>query len=70
LDSINGAGRLPGFAAGGLYNSQDSNSFMAQNITRAIQDSVIDRPVKTYVVGTEMSNQQQFDRTIKSRSIV
>jgi hypothetical protein len=70
LNSINDAGLQPRFATGGLYNPQESSSLMANNITRAIQESVIDRPVKTYVVGTEMSNQQQFDRTIKSRSIV
>ena len=70
LDSINGAGRLPGFAAGGLYTAPNSSSFGEENITRAIQESITDRPIKTFVVGTEMSNQQQFDRTIKSRSIV
>lgn len=70
LNSMNNAGRLPGFAAGGLYTSSDSSNFTTDNLTRAIQDSITERPIKTFVVGTEMSNQQQFDRTIKSRSIV
>ena len=70
LNSMNDAGLQPRFATGGIYNPQESSSLMTNNITRAIQESIIDRPVKTYVVGTEMSNQQQFDRTIKSRSIV
>jgi hypothetical protein len=70
LNSINDAGLQPRFAAGGLYKGQDSGNFAAENITRAIQDSIIDRPVRTYVVGTDMSNQQQFDRTIKSRSVI
>ena len=70
LNSMNDAGLQPRFATGGLYNSNDSNNFVSENIARAIQESVVDRPIKTYVVGTEMSNQQQFDRTIKSRSIV
>jgi hypothetical protein len=55
---------------GGLYTGQDSGNFAAENITRAIQESITDRPVRTYVVGTDMSNQQQFDRTIKSRSVI
>jgi hypothetical protein len=70
LNSMNDAGLQPRFATGGIYNPQESSSLMTNNITRAIQESIIDRPVKTYVVGTDMSNQQQFDRTIKSRSIV
>jgi uncharacterized protein (UPF0212 family) len=70
LNSINDAGLQPRFAAGGLYTGQDSGNFAAENITRAIQDSIIDRPMRTYVVGTDMSNQQQFDRTIKSRSVI
>lgn len=70
LNSINDAGLQPRFAAGGLYKGQDSGNFAAENITRAIQDSIIDRPVRTYVVGTDMSNQQQFDRTLKSRSVI
>jgi hypothetical protein len=27
-------------------------------------------PIKTYVTATDMSNQQQFNRTIKSRSLL
>ena len=70
LNSINDAGLQPRFAMGGLYTGQDSGNFAAENITRAIQESITDRPVRTYVVGTDMSNQQQFDRTIKSRSVI
>ena len=70
LNSINDAGLQPRFANGGLYRGQESGNFAAENITRAIQESIIDRPVKTYVVGTDMSTQQQFDRTIKSRSVI
>lgn len=70
LNSINDAGLQPRFAAGGLYKGQDSGNFASENITRAIQDSIMDRPMRTYVVGTDMSNQQQFDRTIKSRSVI
>ena len=70
LNSINDAGLQPRFAAGGLYTGQDSGNMAAENITRAIQDSIVDRPMRTYVVGTDMSSQQQFDRTIKSRSVI
>jgi hypothetical protein len=69
LNTINDAGLQPRFANGGLFTADQGGNFVAENITRAIQDGM-DRPVKTYVVGTEMSSQQQFDRTIKSRSII
>lgn len=69
LNAINDTGLRPRFAAGGLVNTNNMGNFAAENITNAISTS-LDRPVKTYVVGQDMSNQQQFDRTIKSRSIM
>jgi hypothetical protein len=68
LNSINDSGLRPKFAMGGLVSSQNTG-MNETSITRAIQDGM-DRPFRTYVVGTDMTNQQQFDRTIKSRSIV
>jgi hypothetical protein len=71
LNSINDSGLRPGFAAGGLFTSPvNSSNMSSDSIARAIETSITDRPLKTYVVGTEMSNQQQFDRTIKSRSVI
>jgi hypothetical protein len=70
LNSINDAGLQPRFAMGGLYKDTNSGYNVAENITNAITSSFNDRPIKTYVVGKDMSNQQQMDRTIKSRSLI
>jgi hypothetical protein len=70
LNSINDAGLQPRFAMGGLYKDVNSGYNVAENITNAITSSFNDRPIKTYVVGKDMSNQQQMDRTIKSRSLI
>ena len=67
LESMNNAGNQPQFATGGLYSSQ-SNSNMT--LGDAITKSLTDRPIKTYVVANNMSNQQQLDRVIKSRSLI
>lgn len=67
LESMNNAGNQPQFAIGGLY-SQQSNTNMT--LGDAISKSLTDRPIKTYVVANNMSNQQQLDRVIKSRSLI
>ena len=43
-----------------------SNETLIERLT----DSISNRPIQTYVVSNIMSNQQQFDRTIKSRSLI
>ena len=71
LNTINDAGNVPGFAAGGLVsnnNKLEQNS--SQTIVDAIQQSLGTTPIRTYVTATDISNQQQFDRTIKSRSLI
>jgi hypothetical protein len=70
LNSINDAGLQPRFAMGGLYKDSNNGYNVADNITEAISSSFNSRPIRTYVVGTDMSNQQQMDRTIKSRSLI
>ena len=69
LNAINSAGLQPRFTMGGLA-SQSSSTDTAQAISTAITAGFNDRPVKTYVVGQDMSTQQQFDRTLKSRSLL
>lgn len=69
LNAINDYGRRPRFAMGGLVEPQSPAQMLNENLTRAISDSMV-RPVKTYVVGQDMSSQQQFDRLIKSRSMM
>jgi uncharacterized protein YeaO (DUF488 family) len=72
LASINNYGSIPGFAAGGVIMSNNTKSGNANNETliERLTDSISNRPIQTYVVSNVMSNQQQFDRTIKSRSLI
>ena len=70
LNAINDQGLRPRFANGGLFTGQNQGMMAAESITEALSSGLMDRPVKTYVVGTDMSSQQQLDRTIKSRSII
>ena len=71
LTSINESGNLPGFAVGGQVSKnnrpQQDNT---ETLINAIQQSFGDQPIRTYVTATDISNQQQFDRTIKSRSLI
>ena len=69
LNLINSAGNQPRmqFALGGQVTPQ--NAPVMQNGLDSLL-GVQDRPIKTYVVANEMTNQQQFDRTIKSRSLI
>ena len=69
LSAINDAGLQPRFAMGGLA-TQAGSTETAQVISTAIAAGLTERPVKTYVVGQDMSSQQQFDRTLKSRSLL
>ena len=62
LNAMNNMGNLPNTAL-----SQSSGN---QTLIEALQGTTNSRPVRTYVVSQDMSNQQQFDRTIKSRSLI
>lgn len=63
LSSINAIGGGKRFAEGGLALS----SFSQQSMTDLQAVSQV-APIKTYVVSSDMSSQQQLDRAIKSRS--
>lgn len=71
LQSINESANLPGFAVGGIVSKnnrpQQDNT---ETLVNAIQQSFGDQPIRTYVTATDISNQQQFDRVIKSRSLI
>lgn len=71
LTAINDAGALPQFAVGGMVNKnnvpQQDNS---QRIAEVIQQTFQQAPIRTFVTATDISNQQQFDRVIKSRSLI
>jgi hypothetical protein len=71
LAAINSSSDIPGFAMGGLANKgekpQKDNS---NSIAEAIGSVFRDQPIRTYVTSGEISNEQQFDRVIKSRSLI
>jgi|694.fasta_scaffold13221_8 uncharacterized protein YeaO (DUF488 family) len=72
LSAINNYGNIPAFAAGGSVMRSNTKPGGASNETliEKLTDSISNRPIQTYVVSNLMSNQQQFDRTIKSRSLI
>ena len=72
LSAINSSADLPGFAMGGLVD-KDRNRPSKDNtdsIAEAINFAFRDQPIRTYVTAGEISNEQQFDRIIKSRSLI
>ena len=72
LSAINASADLPGFAIGGLVDknrdrpARDNTDTIAEAINVAFRD----QPIRTYVTAGEISNEQQFDRIIKSRSLI
>jgi len=71
LQSINDAGNLPGFAVGGVVSKQSRpQQDNTETLINAIQESFGTTPIRTYVTAADISNQQQFDRVIKSRSLI
>ena len=71
LQSINESANLPGFAVGGMVSKQNRpQQDNTETLVNAIQQSLGETPIRTYVTATEISNQQQFDRVIKSRSLI
>ena len=72
LAAINSSSDVPGFAMGGLVD-KDRNRPAKDNtdsIAEAINVAFRDQPIRTYVTAGEISNEQQFDRIIKSRSLI
>ena len=55
---------------GNLPNTSLPQSPGNQTLIEAVSQGISNRPIKTYVTAQDMSNQQQFDRTIKSRSLI
>lgn len=62
LTAMNNMGNLPNTAIPQSLGNQSLVDIMGGNTNN--------RPIKTYVTAQDMSNQQQFDRTIKSRSLI
>ena len=72
LSAINSSADLPGFAMGGLVDSNRDRPAKdnTETIAEAINVAFRDQPIRTYVTAGEISNEQQFDRIIKSRSLI
>lgn len=72
LSAINASADLPGFAMGGLVDKQRDRPAKdnGDTIAEAINTAFRDQPIRTYVTAGEISNEQQFDRIIKSRSLI
>jgi hypothetical protein len=71
LSSINDMGNMPRFAAGGMVNkSSMPTQDNTERIVQVIGETLSQAPIRTYVSSTEISNTQQFDRVIKSRSLI
>jgi hypothetical protein len=72
LSAINNYGlNTPQFAAGGLVmGAQTSQSQSSMSLNDAIQETIRREPIRTYVTSQDVTNQQQFDRIIKSRSLI
>jgi len=68
LSTINQIGGGRKFASGGMALDGFNQSQAMTNLTNAFDGN--DKPVKTYVVARDMSNQQMLDRAIKSRSTI
>lgn len=62
LTAMNNMGNLP--------NTAIPQSLGNQSLVDVMGGNTNNRPIKTYVTAQDMSNQQQFDRTIKSRSLI
>jgi hypothetical protein len=62
LTAMNDMGNLP--------NTSMPQSLGNQSLVDVVNQTMSSRPIKTYVTAQDMSNQQQFDRTIKSRSLI
>jgi hypothetical protein len=71
LAAINSSADIPGFAMGGLANKPEKpQRDNTSSIAEAIGSVFRDQPIRTYVTSSEISNEQQFDRVIKSRSLI
>jgi len=72
LESMNSAANLPQFAVGGLVSGPGMTPPQSQNetIADAISSAFGQTPIRTYVTANDVSTQQQFDRIIKSRSLI
>jgi len=71
LSAINATAGMPQFAVGGLVNGKmKRDPDNTEKIASAVENAFASQPIRTYVTAADISNQQQFDRVIKSRSLI
>lgn len=71
LSAINATAGMPQFAVGGLVNGRmKKDPDNTERIAEAVETAFASQPIRTYVTAADISNQQQFDRVIKSRSLI
>jgi DNA repair exonuclease SbcCD ATPase subunit len=71
LSAINATAGMPQFAVGGLVNGRmKKDPDNSERIAQAVEQAFGTTPIRTYVTAADISNQQQFDRVIKSRSLI
>ena len=72
LNAINDYGKQPQarFALAGQMGSKDAPSTGNASLIDILGEAMGRNPIKTYVVSQDMSTQQMFDRTTKSRSTI
>jgi hypothetical protein len=71
LSAINATAGMPQFAVGGLVNGKmRKEPDNTERIAEAVESAFASQPIRTYVTAADISNQQQFDRVIKSRSLI
>lgn len=70
LTSMNDMGNQPQLAMGGLVGANGSPISSGSALGSTSLTELMSRPIKTYVTATDMTTQQQFERTIKSRSTI
>ncbi len=71
LSAINATAGMPQFAVGGLVNGRmKKDPDNTEKIAQAVEQAFGTTPIRTYVTAADISNQQQFDRVIKSRSLI
>jgi uncharacterized protein YejL (UPF0352 family) len=71
LSAINATAGMPQFAVGGLVNGRmKKDPDNTEKIASAVENAFASQPIRTYVTAADISNQQQFDRVIKSRSLI
>jgi hypothetical protein len=71
LSAINATAGMPQFAVGGLVNGRmRKDPDNSERIAEAVENAFASQPIRTYVTAADISNQQQFDRVIKSRSLI